>query len=174
MPELRSRNHLPQVLVLWNDIKDAPRGKTHALDCNRIDGFHWAKGGYRKVYADAVPAGVGRCGFCGGGRPEPGGAKRSRVHSPSGSSNAPADPNLPIGALTVEGTVRVRDEGSGQDHRWTIKPPSEANVALGKLSADSPIARALIGHVAGETVTVNTPRGPRRYALLEVAPATTE
>jgi hypothetical protein len=61
----------PKVWVLWDwdDKNDRPRGKTHALDCHMIDTFHWAKGDYRKVDVTDIPDYVGRCGFCGGGRP---------------------------------------------------------------------------------------------------------
>ena len=57
-----------QVRVLWDDIADRPRGKTHALDCHMIDSFSWVKDGYRNVDVARIPANTPRCGFCGGGR----------------------------------------------------------------------------------------------------------
>ena len=44
----------------------------------------------------------------------------------------------------------------------------EANVKEGKISINSPIARALIGKAKGETCEVNTPRGSRSYEVLKV------
>jgi transcription elongation GreA/GreB family factor len=43
--------------------------------------------------------------------------------------------------------------------------PTEADLAAGRLSAESPVARALIGRAPGETVTVETPRGARTYRV---------
>jgi transcription elongation factor GreA len=62
-------------------------------------------------------------------------------------------------------TAEVVDEESGRVHTWTIVGPTEADLARGRLSAGSPVARALLGHSAGDAVTVQTPRGPRRYRV---------
>ena len=43
--------------------------------------------------------------------------------------------------------------------------PTEADLAAGRLSAESPVAQALIGAAPGETVTVETPRGARTYRV---------
>src|ERR1700733_8115165 len=55
--------------------------------------------------------------------------------------------------------AEVRDEATGELHTWTIVAPTQADRANGKLSSESPVARALLGRVAGETVEVLTPRG---------------
>ena len=62
-------------------------------------------------------------------------------------------------------TAEVLDEGTGTVHTWTIVGPTEANLADGKLSAESPVARALLGHAPGELDEVQTPRGSRRLRL---------
>jgi len=45
----------------------------------------------------------------------------------------------------------------------------EANPAQGKISAESPIAKALFGARKGENVAVETPRGTKQLEILEVA-----
>jgi transcription elongation factor GreA len=65
-------------------------------------------------------------------------------------------------------SAEVRDEGTGEVHTWKIVGATEADRAAGKLSAESPVARALIGHKAGETVQVTTPRGPRRLTITQI------
>jgi transcription elongation factor GreA len=65
-------------------------------------------------------------------------------------------------------TARVLDEQSGKLHTWTIVGATEANVSAGLLSAESPVARALLGSTPGSTVTVETPRGSRRYTVQEL------
>jgi transcription elongation factor GreA len=62
-------------------------------------------------------------------------------------------------------TAEVLDEDSGQVHTWTIVGPTEADLARGKLSAESPVAGALLGRTPGEKVEVQTPRGPRTYRV---------
>jgi transcription elongation factor GreA len=62
-------------------------------------------------------------------------------------------------------TAEVLDEGTGKLHTWTIVGPTEADLSQGKLSSESPVARALIGHAPGETVEVTTPRGARRLRI---------
>jgi transcription elongation factor GreA len=62
--------------------------------------------------------------------------------------------------------VTVKDETSGRTDTFTLVPTSEANPSEGKLSFDSPLARALVGARPGSTVTVQTPRGERRVTAV--------
>jgi transcription elongation factor GreA len=62
-------------------------------------------------------------------------------------------------------TAEVRDEASGAVHTWKIVGPTEADISQGRLSAESPVARALLGRAPGETVAVETPRGKRGYRI---------
>jgi transcription elongation factor GreA len=61
--------------------------------------------------------------------------------------------------------AEVLDEESGRVHSWTIVGATEADLAAGKLSAESPVARALLGRAEGDVVDVDTPRGKRRYRV---------
>ena len=62
-------------------------------------------------------------------------------------------------------SAEVRDEGTGEVHTWTIVGTAEADIAQGKLSAESPVAKALLDHGPGDTVEVPTPRGKRRLTI---------
>jgi transcription elongation factor GreA len=62
-------------------------------------------------------------------------------------------------------TAEIRDEATGDVQTWTVVGPTEADRANGKISAESPVARALLGHAPGETVEVQTPRGVRRLRI---------
>jgi transcription elongation factor GreA len=62
-------------------------------------------------------------------------------------------------------TAEVLDQDSGHVHTWTIVGPTEADLAQGKLSAESPVASALVGRAPGDVVEVETPRGPRTYRI---------
>ena len=67
-------------------------------------------------------------------------------------------------------TAEVLDEKSGRVHTWTIVGPTEADLAQGRLSAESPVARALLGAGPGESVEVNTPGGARSYRVQKLVP----
>ena len=58
--------------------------------------------------------------------------------------------------------VHVKDGKTGKSAKYTIVGSAEANPAEMKLSNESPVGRALIGHKRNETVSVKVPRGPAR------------
>ena len=61
--------------------------------------------------------------------------------------------------------AEVRDLGTDEVHRWTIVGVAEADRAAGKLSSESPVARALLDQPVGTTVELTTPRGTRRLKI---------
>jgi len=69
------------------------------------------------------------------------------------------------GAFGFGRTAEVLDEESGILHTWTIVGATEADLPQGKLSAQSPVGKALLGRGVGESVAVPTPRGSRSYRV---------
>jgi transcription elongation factor GreA len=65
-------------------------------------------------------------------------------------------------------TVTVADEESGREATYTLVGPTEANLAAGKLSSESPVAKALMGRRAGDEIQVHTPRGVRRQRVVRL------
>ena len=62
--------------------------------------------------------------------------------------------------VNVGATVHVKDQKTDKSVKYRIVGSAEANPSENKLSNESPVGRALIGHKRGETVTVPVPRGP--------------
>ena len=62
-------------------------------------------------------------------------------------------------------TVRVTDLESGREQTFTLVGPTEADLKSGKLSSESPVARALMGAGPGDVVKVETPRGDREWRV---------
>jgi len=62
-------------------------------------------------------------------------------------------------------TAEVLDEGKGAVNTWTLVGSTEADLASGKLSAESPIGLALRDAKPGEPVAVETPRGSRTFVV---------
>jgi len=65
-------------------------------------------------------------------------------------------------AVQVGSVVHVKDEKTGKSQKYTIVGSAEANPAEQKLSNESPVGKALIGHKRNEVVSVQVPRGPAR------------
>ena len=64
---------------------------------------------------------------------------------------------------------RVRYEVDGSSGELTIVGSTEADPAAGRISAASPVGRALLGRRAGDEVSVTTPAAEIRYRIVEVA-----
>ena len=62
----------------------------------------------------------------------------------------------------VGSTVHVKDEKTGKSVKYSIVGSAEAKPAENKLSNESPVGKALIGHKRNEIVEVPVPRGPKR------------
>jgi transcription elongation factor GreA len=71
------------------------------------------------------------------------------------------------GRCVFGATVDVED-GEGQKATYQIVGEDESDIKEGRISVSSPIARALIGKEAGESVEVKTPGGVKRYEIIDV------
>jgi transcription elongation factor GreA len=71
------------------------------------------------------------------------------------------------GVVGFGSTVVVREE-DGAERTWRIVSSHDANPAEGRLSAESPVAVALLGRGAGEQASVSLPRGKRTLTVLSV------
>jgi transcription elongation factor GreA len=72
------------------------------------------------------------------------------------------------GRVVFGATVELEDLDSGDNVTYQIVGDDEADIKAGKISVSSPIARALIGKHAGDTVNVQAPGGVRQYEILDV------
>ncbi len=68
-------------------------------------------------------------------------------------------------AFSFGRTAEVLDATSGDVRTWTLVGPTEADMAEGRLSAESPVGRALRDGVVGEDVKVETPGGVKTYRV---------
>ena len=70
--------------------------------------------------------------------------------------------DVDTGVVSVGATVHVKDQKTDKSTKFKIVGSAEANPAEARLSNESPVGRALLGHKRGDTVTVPVPRGPAR------------
>jgi len=64
--------------------------------------------------------------------------------------------------VTFGSIVHVKDQKTGDSQKFQIVGSTEADPIEHKLSNESPIGKALIGHKRNDVVTVEVPRGPRK------------
>jgi transcription elongation factor GreA len=69
--------------------------------------------------------------------------------------------------VRVGSIVHVKD-AEGKSNKYTIVGSAEANPAQMKLSNESPVGKALLGHKRGEEVRIVTPRGERTMKITKI------
>lgn len=72
------------------------------------------------------------------------------------------------GRVVFGATVRLIDEADGKEVAYQIVGEDEADIASGRVSITSPIARAMIGRSEGDQAVVAAPGGERSYEILKV------
>ncbi len=70
--------------------------------------------------------------------------------------------DLSTDIVRVGSVVHVKDEKTGKSVKYTIVGSAESKPAENKLSNESPVGKALVGHKRNDVVSVQVPRGPAR------------
>ena len=73
--------------------------------------------------------------------------------------------------VSVGSKVRLRDVAANKTFEYHIVGSAEANPAQNKLSNESPVGKAIIGHKKGDVVEVSAPRGALKFKILEIKAA---
>lgn len=77
---------------------------------------------------------------------------------------------LGAGSKIVFGaTVTLADVETDEEKRYQIVGDLEADIKQGLIAISSPLARALIGKLEGDSVTIDAPAGQREYEVVSVA-----
>ena len=72
------------------------------------------------------------------------------------------------GAIDVGAHVRIRDRDARRTEEYDIVGSGEGDPAAGRISRDSAIGSALLGHREGDVLEIQTPGGIRRVKVLGV------
>ncbi len=78
------------------------------------------------------------------------------------------DSEITTDVVSIGSTVRLKDVEANETIEYHIVGSAEANPADHKLSNESPVGRAIMGHKKGETVEVTAPRGTLKFKILEI------
>ncbi|MEW6028963.1 MAG: transcription elongation factor GreA [Chloroflexota bacterium] len=71
------------------------------------------------------------------------------------------------GLIQVGSTVTIEEQGSPAE-TYTIVGAAEANPREGKISNESPIGKAILGHRAGDQLQVEAPGGSFKVKIIKV------
>jgi transcription elongation factor GreA len=72
------------------------------------------------------------------------------------------------GKVVFGATLDLLNESTNEEVTYQIVGDDEANIEEGKISINSPIARALIGKEDGDVVDITIPDGVHTYEILDV------
>jgi transcription elongation factor GreA len=73
--------------------------------------------------------------------------------------------------VSVGSTVRLKDVDANETIEYHIVGSAEANPAEQKLSNESPVGKAIMGHKKGDVVEAPTPKGAKKFKIMEVKAA---
>jgi transcription elongation factor GreA len=79
--------------------------------------------------------------------------------------------SVPKDVVSVGSHVKLRDVDAKKTFEYFIVGSAEANPSENKVSNESPVGKAIIGHKKGETVEVVAPRGKMKFKILEIKAA---
>jgi transcription elongation factor GreA len=74
-------------------------------------------------------------------------------------------------AVSVGAHVRLRDMQANKTFEYHIVGSAEADPTANKLSNESPVGKAIMGHKKGDVVEVTAPRGSLKFKILEIKAA---
>ena len=67
----------------------------------------------------------------------------------------------------IGSTVKLTDKKK-KSYTYTIVGFAQADPAAGKISDESPVGKALIGHKKGDKVTIDVPNGTLEFKIVEI------
>ena len=68
----------------------------------------------------------------------------------------------------IHSTVKIKNTTNGMEMTYKLVAQSEADLASGKISVDSPIGKGLLGKKVGDVAEVVVPNGTMKFDVLEI------
>ncbi|WP_353777436.1 transcription elongation factor GreA [Winogradskyella sp. 3972H.M.0a.05] len=75
---------------------------------------------------------------------------------------------LDTSKVLVLSTVKLKNQMNGMEMSYTLVAESEADLASGKISVNSPIGKGLLGKSVGDTAEIQVPNGVIKFDILEI------
>lgn len=71
--------------------------------------------------------------------------------------------------VLVLSKVKIKNQANGMEMNYTLVAESEADLAAGKISVNSPIGKGLLGKSVGDIAEVQVPNGIVKFEILEIS-----
>ena len=78
------------------------------------------------------------------------------------------DKNIDTSKVYILSTVTILNQNTHKEMDYTLVSPQEADFKLKKISVDSPIGKALMGHEVGDLVEVDVPAGKLKLEIKKI------
>ncbi len=69
----------------------------------------------------------------------------------------------------VLSTVKIKNQTNGMEMTYTLVAESEADLASGKISVNSPIGKGLLGKSVGDVAEIQVPNGVMKFDVIEIS-----
>ena len=69
----------------------------------------------------------------------------------------------------VLSTVKIKNQTNGMEMSYTLVAESEADLASGKISVNSPIGKGLLGKSVGDVAEIQVPNGVMKFDIIEIS-----
>ena len=78
------------------------------------------------------------------------------------------DENIPGDKIYIGAIVTLKDLDTGEEIKYMLVSPEEADYEENKLSIYAPIGKGLMGHAEGEELEIKVPAGVLKYKVLKI------
>ena len=75
---------------------------------------------------------------------------------------------LDTSKVLVLSTVKIKNQTNGMEMSYKLVAESEANLATGKISVNSPIGKGLLGKKVGDVAEIQVPNGVMKFEIIEI------
>ncbi|MTI95542.1 MAG: transcription elongation factor GreA [Firmicutes bacterium] len=78
------------------------------------------------------------------------------------------DDEITTETVSLGATVMLKDLEYDEEIEYVLVSSAEADPAQSKISIESPVGKAIIGHPVGDVVEVNVPAGTLKYEIMAI------
>ena len=96
--------------------------------------------------------------------------KISKIKDTIANSKVIDESQLDTSKVSILCTVRLKNNATKQEQKFTLVPDNESDIKAGKISVNTPIAKGLLGKAVGETAEIVLPNGNKlSFEVLEIS-----
>ena len=94
--------------------------------------------------------------------------KISKLQDQANNARIIKEEDLDTSKVVILTTVKLKNLGNGAEVSYTIVPANEADLKVGRISVETPIAKGLLGKAIEEEVEIQVPSGKMRFKILDI------